>query len=55
MMTGLMIVFLFLSILSIADVKKKEEEKNKIIKEYKNTRIEIYNDLNKTFSNKFEE
>lgn len=55
MMTGLMVVFLFLSVLSIADIKKREEEKNKIVKEYENKKIKIYEDLKEKFSDKFEE
>lgn len=54
MMTWLMLVFLLISILTMSEIKKKEEVKNKVLVEYSNVKEEIYNDLKKAFADKEE-
>ena len=51
MMTGLMLVFLFLSILNINQVQNKV----KIIEEFDQKRQEIFDELNTAFKTKYEE
>jgi outer membrane protein OmpA-like peptidoglycan-associated protein len=53
MMTGLMLVFLLIAVVSIVDVKEQQEKQNEIVEEYQNTKVKIFNDLNKTFKNDF--
>lgn len=55
MMTGLMLVFLLISILVIAEIQQKEDQKNKILIEYSNAKEEIYKDLKKVFEEKEKE
>ena len=52
MMTGLMLVFLLISILTISHVVQKEEERKKLLIEFDVAKTEIYNDLKKTFGDK---
>lgn len=52
MMTWLMLVFLLISILFIAEVKKNEENKKRILVEYNNVKSELYKDLKKAFEEK---
>lgn len=54
MMTWLMLIFLLISILTISEIQKKEENKNKILIEYSNVREDIYKDLKKAFEEKSE-
>lgn len=54
MMTGLMLIFLFISIISIVDVRQKEKQKNEIVENYKNTKVKIYNDLKDVFKDDFD-
>lgn len=49
MMTGLMIVFLFISVLYMSQIQKKHEQVQKITKEYINYKEEIYKKLIKEF------
>ncbi len=53
-MTGLMIIFLFISISYMLQVKNEQEKKDEIFKKYQKTRSQIYNDLDSTFSKGFE-
>lgn len=55
MMTGLMLVFLLISILVISEIQEKEDIKNKILIEYSNAKEEIYKDLKKVFEEKEKE
>lgn len=55
MMTGLMLVFLLISVLVISEIQQKEEQKNKILIEYSNAKEEIYKDLKKVFEEKEKE
>jgi hypothetical protein len=47
-----MLVFLLISILFIAEVKKNEENKKRILIEYNNIKSELYKDLKKAFEEK---
>lgn len=53
MMTGLMLIFLFIAIVSIDDVKEQQRNQNEIVEEYQNTKIKIFEDLNETFKDDF--
>jgi flagellar motor protein MotB len=52
-MTGLMVVFMFIALSYIMEVQKKQAEINDIIKEYKETQAKIYNELDRTFTDRF--
>lgn len=54
MMTWLMLIFLLISILTISEIQKKEENKNRILIEYSNVKEDIYKDLKKAFEEKNE-
>ena len=64
MMTGLMLVFLFLSVLAIHSVYKREEENRKLAKKFQENRVfvkgfvettnKIYRDLDYVFKDKYE-
>ena len=49
MMTGLMLVFLLISILTISQVVQREQERTELLDEYKTTKADIYNELKDTF------
>ena len=53
-MTVLMIIFLFISISYMMQVRKEQAQQDKIFKSCKKTRSQIYNDLDSTFSKGFE-
>lgn len=55
MMTGLMLVFLLISVLVIAEIQQKEDNKNRILIEYSNAKEEIYRELRKVFEEKQKE
>ena len=50
-MTGLMVIFLFISISYMLQIKKEQDETNKIYEDYIKSKEEIYTELNKEFSN----
>lgn len=52
MMTGLMLVFLLIAMAFMYEVQLKQKEKNKIIGEYNNSKVQIYNDFKKSFEKK---
>ncbi len=52
LMTGLMLVFLLISILTISQIVKQEEERKKLLFEFDVVKTEIYNDLKETFGDK---
>ncbi|OQY38526.1 MAG: hypothetical protein B6229_05715 [Spirochaetaceae bacterium 4572_7] len=54
-MTGLMIVFLFISISYMQQVKKEQQQKDEIFEKYQSIKTSIYNDLSKSFSSGFEQ
>jgi len=49
LMTVLMIIFLFMAISYMIVIKKKQNDQNKIFKEYEETKIGLFNDLDSTF------
>ena len=49
MMTGLMIVFLFISVLYMSQIQKKHEQVQKITREYINYKEKIYEELIRVF------
>lgn len=54
-MTGLMVIFMFIAISYISEVQKQQEEVSKIIEDYKKTQQAIYNELDETFTEKFKD
>lgn len=54
LMTGLMIIFLFISISYMLQVKNEQKEKDEIFEKYQQTRDLIYEDLKGAFSSGFE-
>ena len=53
-MTVLMIIFLFISISYMMQVKKEQATGDEIFKEFKATKEELYNELNTVFKNDFQ-
>ncbi|NMB97358.1 MAG: hypothetical protein GYA02_12245 [Clostridiaceae bacterium] len=53
-MTGLMIVFLFISISYIIEVQKRQAERDEIFEEFKATKEELYNELDSIFKADFQ-
>jgi len=52
MMTGLMLVFLLIAVLSISQVVVREQERQDLLDEYDLSKEEIYSDLEDTFGEK---
>ncbi len=52
MMTGLMLVFLLIAIITISQVSERESKRTELITEFENTRLEIYEELEKSFGDK---
>lgn len=50
-MTVLMIIFLFISISYMLQVKKEQAQRDEIFEEFKATKEELYNELNTVFNN----
>jgi outer membrane protein OmpA-like peptidoglycan-associated protein len=53
LMTVLMVIFLFMSISYMALVQKREKQQNKIFKDYEESKISLFNELNSAFKNDF--
>jgi outer membrane protein OmpA-like peptidoglycan-associated protein len=53
-MTGLMVIFLFIAITYIMQQKKEEREKDKLVEQFQNTKIELYKKLKKEFESDFQ-
>jgi len=53
LMTVLMVIFLFMSISYMALVEKRQKEQNKIFKDYEESKVALYNELNETFKKDF--
>lgn len=53
LMTVLMVIFLFMAISYMVVIKKKQNDQNKIFKEYEETKTGLYQDLDSTFRNDF--
>lgn len=54
LMTVLMVIFLFMSISYMALVEKRQKEQNQIFKDYEESKIGLYNELDSTFRKDFE-
>ena len=54
LMTVLMIVFLFISVGYMAILQKQQNKQNQIFKEYKDSKLALYNELNNEFKDDFE-
>ncbi len=53
LMTVLMVIFLFMSISYMALVEKRQKEQNQIFKDYEESKVALYNELNDAFKNDF--
>ena len=53
-MTGLMIIFLFISVSYMVEVKKEQKKVDDIFEDFVETKNEIYTELDSTFSKEFE-
>lgn len=54
-MTGLMVIFMFIALSYIMEVQKSQSEINAIIENYKETQAKLYNELDRTFTDKFKD
>ena len=52
-MTGLMVIFMFISISYIVQIKNKQEERDQILEDFKHTKISLYLELKKEFEDDF--
>jgi outer membrane protein OmpA-like peptidoglycan-associated protein len=55
MMTGLMVIFMFIAISYILQVKNKQKERDQILEDFKNTKISLFIDLKTEFEEDFKE
>lgn len=53
LMTVLMVIFLFMSISYMALVEKRQKQQNQIFKDYEESKVDLYNELNEAFKNDF--
>jgi outer membrane protein OmpA-like peptidoglycan-associated protein len=53
LMTVLMVIFLFISISFMAQVKKEQQKRDKIFQEYKKTKLLLFKELNSAFKDDF--
>lgn len=53
LMTVLMIVFLFISVGYMAILQKQQNAQNKIFREYKESKVDLFNELNNEFKDDF--
>ena len=53
LMTVLMVIFLFMSISYMALVEKRQKEQNQIFKDYEESKVTLYNELNQAFKDDF--
>lgn len=54
-MTGLMVIFMFIAISYIVEVQKKQQERDIIFEEFKATKEELYAELEKEFKDDFKD
>ncbi len=52
-MTGLMVIFMFISISYMIEVQKKQKQRDRLFEDFKATKDELYSELNKEFKNDF--
>lgn len=53
LMTVLMVIFLFMSISYMALMEKRQKDQNQLFKDYEESKVDLYNELNETFKNDF--
>ena len=53
LMTVLMVIFLFMSISYMALMEKRQKEQNQIFKDYEESKVALYKELNDAFKNDF--
>ena len=53
MMTGLMIIFMFIAIAYILEVKKEQKERDALFEDFQITKERLFNDLDSVFSDDF--
>lgn len=54
MMTGLMLVFLFISVIYIAQIQKREQQRASLVTKYAATKQELYKELDLAFRDKYD-
>ncbi len=54
-MTGLMVIFMFIAISYIVEVQKKQQERDIIFEEFKATKEQLYAELEKEFKDDFKD
>lgn len=52
-MTGLMVIFMFIAIAYMQETQKKQVERDQLFEEFKITKQELYEELERTFKNDF--
>ena len=55
MMTGLMVIFMFIAISYIVQIKNKQQERDQILEDFKNNKVSLYLDLKAEFEEDFKE
>jgi outer membrane protein OmpA-like peptidoglycan-associated protein len=55
MMTGLMVIFLFISVSYIDEVQKHQKQRDNIFEEFKDTKEKLYAELDSTFKDDFKQ
>ena len=53
LMTGLMVIFMFIAIAYMQETQKKQVERDQLFEEFKITKQELYEELERTFKNDF--
>lgn len=54
-MTGLMVIFMFIAIAYISQVNKSQSERDELFEEFKKTKEDLYNELDSTFHDDFKD
>ena len=54
-MTGLMVIFMFIAISYINEVQKKQQQRDIIFEEFKATKEELFSELENSFKDDFNE
>jgi outer membrane protein OmpA-like peptidoglycan-associated protein len=53
-MTGLMVIFLFIAVSYMVEVQKRQSERDELFKDFKETKEALYNELNDKFRDDFQ-
>lgn len=54
-MTGLMVIFMFIAISYVSQIKQKQKQRDQIVEDYNQIMIDLYNDLKEEFDKDFAE